>query len=199
MAMRTRETKIVQLLQRWAPRPVDQCRVLEIGCGTGTNLLELLRLGFAPDRLVGNDLLEERVAIARERLPRSTTLLTGDAVELDATLGQFDIVYQSTVFTSVLDPGYRRCLANRMRALVAPGGGILWYDFTHNNPKNRDVRRVTVRELRALFPGAVFDVRRVTLAPPIARVVAPINPLLYDVLHWLPVLRTHCLCWIQIS
>ena len=46
------------------------------------------------------------------------------------------------VFPSILDDSFQQKLADRMWALTKPGGGILWYDFIYNNPRNPDVRGV---------------------------------------------------------
>ena len=35
---------------------------------------------------------------------------------------------------------------------VRPGGGVLWYDFTFDNPRNPDVRGVPLARVRELFP-----------------------------------------------
>jgi len=80
---------------------------------------------------------------------------------------------------------------------VRPGGGVLWYDFTFNNPSNPDVRGVQLKRVRELFPQGRISVRRVTLAPPISRRVVRIHPTMYAVFNALPLLRTHILCFIQ--
>ena len=41
-----------------------------------------------------------------------------------------------------------------------------------------------------------IDVRRVTLAPPLARAVCAVHPSLYTLFNALPLLRTHRLAWI---
>ena len=41
-------------------------KVLEIGCGQGTNLLKFIELGFKPENIIGNELLEDRVLNARK-------------------------------------------------------------------------------------------------------------------------------------
>lgn len=168
--------------------------VLEVGCGGGANLLRFLRWGFDPANLVGNELLPASLALARRRLPDEVELIGGDASELDC--GMFDIVYQSTVFSSILDDGFQHKLAQRMWAMTRPGGGILWYDFCYDNPKNRNVRGVPLRRVRELFPESVPVTRRVTLAPPISRMATRISPYFYPILNALPLLRTHALCWI---
>jgi len=176
--------------------PVGERRVLEIGCGGGVNLLQFLLLGFAPQNLVGNELLEQRLREARNKLPSAITLYAGDAAELALEEGSFDVVFQSTVFTSILDPDFRSRLARKMWSLTRSGGGILWYDFMFDNPRNRDVRGVPRGEIDVLFPAPVAWARRITLAPPIARLVTSVHPSLYSFFNLVPWLRTHCLCWI---
>jgi ubiquinone/menaquinone biosynthesis C-methylase UbiE len=89
------------LLIRWVHSceiaPLHNKSVLEIGCGKGDNLLQLLRLGFLPENLIGNELLESRVRLARHRLPEATRILDGDASALSLPANSFDIVFQSTV------------------------------------------------------------------------------------------------------
>src|SRR5436190_16062556 len=43
--------------------------IIEVGCGEGANLIELLQLGAEPERLSGNDLIGGRLAQARRVLP----------------------------------------------------------------------------------------------------------------------------------
>jgi SAM-dependent methyltransferase len=157
----------------------------------------MLQLGFRPANLVGNELLEERCAQARERLPAATRVVAGDASSLDLGSERFDVVFQSTVFTSILDPEFQARLARRIWTLVKPGGQVLWYDFTFDNPRNPDVRGVPLARIRALFPEGRVSSRRLTLAPPLARVLTRIHPSLYTCANLLPFLRTHVLCWIR--
>jgi hypothetical protein len=79
---------------------------------------------------------------------------------------------------------------------LRPGGAVLWYDFTVDNPHNADVRGVPLARVRTLFPQATIVHRRVTLAPPLARAVCRVHPTLYSVFNALPLLRTHLLAWV---
>jgi SAM-dependent methyltransferase len=171
-------------------------KLVDVGCGDGRNLLGFLSLGFQAQNLIGIELLEDRVATASSVLPQGI-VRSGDAASADISEGSQDVVFQSVVFSSLLDDAYQERLANRMWSWLRPGGGVLWYDFTYNNPKNPDVRGVPVRRVRALFPSGLFTVRRVTLAPPIARRICRIHPGLYSVFNAVPALRTHVLCWIR--
>ncbi len=195
--LQERQRALLSLFTRLGWRELDALSVLEVGCGSGGNLLELLQLGFTPQHLAGVELLPERFAQARARLPAGVTLWVGDAAALDLPAESLDIVYASTLFSSLLDAGFQERLAASMWRWVRPGGGVLWYDFTHDNPQNPDVRGVRLRRIRSLFPNAAIDARRVTLAPPIARRVAPLHPSLYTLFNLVPWLRTHRLCWLR--
>ncbi len=179
--------------------PVCEKRVLEVGCGNGPNLLQLILLGFRPENLVGIELLEERGLQAVHRLPAATKILVGDASEIDLGEERFDVVCQSTVFTSILDDDFQQNLARRMWLSAAGGGGVLWYDYVYDNPWNPDVRGVPISRIRQLFPHGRLKVWRLTLAPPIGRLVSKVSPRLYTVFNAFPFLRTHVLCWIQKS
>lgn len=173
-------------------------RLVEVGCGSGGNLLELLRLGFRPEHLIGIELLHERHAQARQVLPAATQLVLGDATQAAVPDGSQDIVFQATVFSSLLDPAFQQQLAATMWRWLRPGGAVLWYDFAVDNPFNRDVRGVPLARVRALFPAARrLRVRRVTLAPPLARVLCRLHPSLYGIANVVPWLRTHRLVWIE--
>lgn len=170
--------------------------LLEVGSGGGGNLLEMLWLGFAPEHLVGVELLPERHSAARKRLPSAVRLMSGDAAAAPWREERFDIVYASTVFSSLLDDAFQTRLAAVMWDAVKPGGAVLWYDFTVDNPRNADVRGVPLRRLRALFPQGRIRSQRITLAPPLARMVTRGHPALYGMCNAIPILRTHLLAWI---
>ncbi len=191
-----RQRAMLKLFSAQGLSNLSHLQLLEVGAGSGGNLLELLRLGFAPENLVGVELLEERAAVARRTLPQVLRFHAGDALALDIPPGSLDVVYQSVVFSSLLDDEFQTQLAQAMWRWLKPGGAVLWYDFTYNNPSNADVRGVPLARVRALFPKGQVRAQRVTLAPPIARRVAAVHPALYTLFNLTPLLRTHLLAWI---
>jgi SAM-dependent methyltransferase len=191
-----RQRAMLCLFRQFGLTDLSQLRLFEVGCGTGNNLLELLRMGFASHHLSGVDLLPKRCSHARRQLPSASAIYEGDALALALAPNSQHIVLASTVFSSLLDHQFQIRLAQAMWQWVQPGGGVLWYDFTVNNPRNPDVRGISIQRLSTLFPNAQIHTRRVTLAPPIARLVTAVHPALYTVFNTLPWLRTHVLAWL---
>jgi ubiquinone/menaquinone biosynthesis C-methylase UbiE len=196
MSTQERERALIRLFRRLGRQP-ESMTVLEMGCGAGGNLAELIKFGFAPQNLSGLDLLKERLVSARRRLPSDVTLIQGDALTAALPSADYDVLYVSTVFSSILDGEFQDLLARRMWSLVKPGGFVLWYDFVYDNPKNPDVKGVTLRRIGKLFPQGTLRSQRVTLAPPISRLVTRVHPELYTLLNAFPFLRTHVLCHIK--
>ena len=191
-----RQRALIALFARLGWTDLSDKRLFEVGCGGGANLLELLRLGFAPQHLSGAELLPERFTQARHVLPAAVALHAGDALQLELPAASQDAVFVSTVFSSLLDDAFQQRLADAMWRWVRPGGGVLWYDFTVDNPRNADVRGVPLARVRELFPHGQVQARRITLAPPIARAVTRVHPALYTLFNSVPLLRTHVLAWI---
>ena len=191
--MQQRDRAVLDALARHGLADLEGMRVLEIGCGDGNWLRDLVRWGATPERLVGVDLLADRLREAVRRGPPGSGFAQVLGGELPFRAGSFDLVIQSTVFTSILDPAVRAAVAGEMLRVLRPGGRVLWYDFHVNNPANPDVRAVSHAEIRGLFPGCAVDARRVTLAPPVARRLAGWSWLACRALELLPFLRTHSL------
>lgn len=195
-AQQERQRALLALFADLGWTDLENKRLIEVGCGGGGNLLELLQMGFAPQHLSGVELLPERFRHARDRLPAALVLHAGDALQLELPAGSQDAVYVSTVFSSLLDATFQQRMADTMWRWVRPGGGVLFYDFVYDNPRNPDVRGVPLRRVRELFPKGRLRARSVTLAPPISRRVCRIHPAAYTLLNALPWLRTHVLAWI---
>jgi ubiquinone/menaquinone biosynthesis C-methylase UbiE len=121
LMVQERQRILIRLFKSLGINDLSDLKVLEVGCGSGANLLELIQLGAVPENLVGNELLQDRLAAARQRLPEATKLLAGDASRLPLPDNTFDIVYQSTVFSSILDDDLQASLARKMWRLARGG------------------------------------------------------------------------------
>jgi ubiquinone/menaquinone biosynthesis C-methylase UbiE len=191
-ATEKRNRKAAVLLRCAGISLAEGTQCLEVGCGAGGWFSQLIEWGVAEDCLHGIELDPQRADQARARFA-SADIRTGDAVELPWPTGTFQIVIASTVFTSVLATEVRQLIANEIQRVIAPGGALLWYDFAFNNPRNPNVRGIKRRELTHLFPELNGEIKSVTLAPPLARLLAPKSLRVAELLEAVPVLRTHLL------
>jgi SAM-dependent methyltransferase len=197
-AMHQRQRAMLSLFARLGWEDLPARRVLEIGCGTGGTLLELLQLGFSARNLCGIEVSAERYAKAIQRLPAGVILIQGDVLKADLPTESEDIVMQSEVFSRLLDAPFQWQLAQAMWRWVRPGGGVLWYDSTAGADRP-DGRGVPMRRVRELFPHGRMIVRRIGLPEPLARAACALSPALYPLLGAIPGLRTHALAWIEKS
>jgi SAM-dependent methyltransferase len=165
---------------------LSKLTLLEIGAGSGSNTSFFHALGLPWKNIHANELLDERIAKLKKNFPE-IHIHPGDACRLESS-NRFDVVFQSMVFTSILDLQFKRKLASKMLDLVKPGGIVLWYDFRYNNPANKDVKGISVEEIVQLFPVEKIDLYRVTLAPPIGRRIGRLYNLVNAIF---PFLRTH--------
>jgi SAM-dependent methyltransferase len=187
------ERNVLTALRRSGFWPLGAKRLLDVGCGTGYWLRCLIAWGAQPQHLAGIDLLRNRVLDATKLSPPQVGLSCGSAVALPFRSESLDLVLQFTVFTSILDPDVRHRVADEMVRVLKPDGAILWYDFCVENARNPDVRSVKAAEIRQLFPTCSVKLARVTLAPPLTRLVAPLSWTLCALLNLVPPLRTHYL------
>jgi ubiquinone/menaquinone biosynthesis C-methylase UbiE len=186
-----RERQVLAILKRSGVSSLESKSILEIGCGTGDRLREFLKWGARPENIIGVDLLPDRVAEARRLSPDGLRIECGNAEKLDFPSASFDFVFQYTVFTSVLDRDLKRAIAAEMLRVVKAHGLILWYDYHVNNPRNPDVRGVNKREIGQLFPGCRIELRRVTLVPPLVRLIGRYSWLACYLLGRIPLFCTH--------
>ena len=99
--------------------------LLDVGCGPGTLTADLARL-VAPGRVVGVDVSEDVVALARAHVAEAglpdVELVAGDFRTAGLAPGSFDVVHAHQVLQHLRDPV--GALA-AMGALARPGGGTV--------------------------------------------------------------------------
>jgi len=169
-------------------------KILEVGCGWGNWLILLMSWGARPENLFGIDVLPERIETARQRLPKSEIVL-GRAEKLNWSNSFFDLVFQFTLFSSVVSAKARREMAAEVWRVLKPGGYFVSFDYFWANPNNPSTIGIGKKELQRLFPQASFYFRRLGLAPPLARRIVPISFSLAHFLEKTRILSGHYLAW----
>jgi len=85
----------------------------------------------------------------------------------------------------------KKKIAEEMLRVLKADGFILWYDFRMNNPKNPDVKRVKKKEIYELFPNCEIYLKRITLAPPLTRLIAHHSQFVCYILEKLKIFNTY--------
>lgn len=184
------ERVILLELRRAGVLDLAKLRILEVGCGNGLRLRDFVNWGADPTRLVGVDITPERIAQAR-RLSPNITFVCANADRLEFSNGSFDLVFQFSTFTSLLDYAMKRRVAEEMLRVLANDGCILWYDFRVRGREREHSAPIGRREIRELFAEGTVRLRSMTLAPPLARRLAPYWWTGCLLLEKIPLLRTH--------
>ena len=185
--------KIYSLILHEKFEDLSSLKIMEIGAGTGSNLSFFKNAGIKDKNIYANELLEDRIEGLRSNHP-SINIFPGNALDLNFK-NEFDIVFQSTVFTSILDLSFRQQLAEKMREMTKSGGIILWYDFTFSNPFQSYIKPVTKKDVRLLFcHNNKVKFYNVTLYPPIGKRTYGMYNLVNSIF---PFLRSHIIAVIS--
>jgi len=193
--MQSLQREVLSGLRKNKVRNLSNCEVLEVGCGSGGVLLQYQLLGVQPLHLWGLDIRFDPLPGARNRVPQAI-ILNANGAMLPVADHSFDLVLQYTAFSSILDEGLKKNMALEMLRVLKPGGFVIWYDFWLN-PTNKQTRGIKPAEIRQLFPRCKIQLKRVTLAPPIARRLVPFSWGLAHALESLKLLNSHYLALIQ--
>lgn len=126
-----------------SPAPLDACRVLELGCGDGANLIPIA-FQWPDSEFVGLDLSEQAVAkgnafIARAGL-KNIVLRACDIMEVSAQLGTFDYIISHGVYSWVPAPVRTKILSILRDNLSAQGIGYISYNC-YPGCHSRDIAR----------------------------------------------------------
>lgn len=124
-------------------------KILDVGCGAGFSLQGLLGYGLEPELLYGIDILEDRIARGRRRMP-SVHLTCGDATRMDYESACFDLVTESTMFIQITDESISRDIAREMLRVVKPGGYIVLTDWRYSFGR-AGYRALSGKRIRRLF------------------------------------------------
>jgi ubiquinone/menaquinone biosynthesis C-methylase UbiE len=130
-------------LEKLAARPGE--KVLEIGFGTGHCLVALAKSVGPAGRVVGVDISDGMLAIARkhlqqERLDERVELFLGDAAKLSfLEEGSLDVIFMSFTLELFDNPEIPRVLQECHRVL-RPGGRVAIVSMTKTDPPGKAVR-----------------------------------------------------------
>jgi methyltransferase-like protein/Fe-S-cluster containining protein len=121
----------VATLYGMTPPPVERCRVLELGCTDGGNLVPMA-LGLPQARFVGLDLSPRQVETGRQIIEqlglKNIDLRVMDLMDVDGSFGEFDFIICHGVFSWVPRPVQDKILAICSQHLAPQGVAYVSYN-----------------------------------------------------------------------
>jgi SAM-dependent methyltransferase len=120
--------ELMAFLRDWSIKHPAPGRALDLGCGTGTNVITLAKHGW---KVTGVDFARLAVQAARRKARQAGVqidLQVGDVTDLRQVSGPFDLVLDLGCFHSLSPQGREKYIQNLER-LLAPAGVYLVYAF----------------------------------------------------------------------
>jgi len=115
---------VMATLHGLSPAPVDKCRVLEVACGDGSNLLPMAYT-LPESEFVGFDLAGEPIERGKKMIHelglKNLSMFQGDLMKVGDELGQFDYIIVHGVYSWVPKP-VREGVLDLVNRLLTPDG-----------------------------------------------------------------------------
>jgi ubiquinone/menaquinone biosynthesis C-methylase UbiE len=108
-------------------------RAIDLGCGTGTNVITLARAGW---QVTGVDFAPRAIKVARKKLKKAdirATLFVKDVTNLEEIDGPFDLAFDLGCFHGIPEDGKIKYLEELDRILAASGFWLM-YGFLKSDP-----------------------------------------------------------------
>jgi len=157
-------------------------RVLDVGCGGGADLYQLLRLGYSPTLITGMDIQTDRLEEAKRLYPH-IRWINGDATQIAFENGIFDLILESGMFTTLPDDTVRSAIASEMVRVCQSGEYLVLADWWTPKPGDSNYEALTKREVRKLFAVGreteLVGIHKGALVPPVGRFLSKYAAWLY--------------------
>jgi len=163
------------ILHGLTPAPVERCRVLEIGCNEGANLIPMA-YAIPTSEFVGFDLARLPIERGQQRIRElgltNVRIFASDLLEVGVELGQFDYIIAHGVYAWVPEPVRDRLLALCGELLAANGIAVVSYNVLPGGHLRKMLREMMLRYVE----GIEDPLRRVTESLAFLRFLAESRP-----------------------
>ncbi len=127
-------------------------RAIDIGCGTGTNLITLARSGW---KVTGVDFAPRAIRLAQQKLKKAgvqAEVRVEDATKLNTIHDSFDLALDLGCFHGIVPDGRKRYL-KQLDRILAPNGFWLLYAFVRpeTDPSSPGLTEVEIRQICSML------------------------------------------------
>jgi len=127
-------------------------RALDIGCGTGTNIITLARAGW---HVTGIDFAPRAVSLAKQKIRNArlkADIQLKDATKLDGISGLFDLAFDLGCFHGI-PQNLRSKYLEQVKRVLAPDGFWLMYGFmkSETDPSTPGLTEAEVDRISSQF------------------------------------------------
>jgi SAM-dependent methyltransferase len=147
------------------PAPVTACRVLELGCGSGANLIP--QAYYLPEsRFTGIDMAAEPIAVARAMAGdlglSNIDLRVADLRDLGTEVGEFDYIFAHGLYSWIPSDVRDRLLAVCSERLAPQGVAFVSYNVYPGRYPRHMIREILMYHTRAIEDPAqrIAEARR---------------------------------------
>ena len=142
------QPEVIQLIEQWK----FESPVLDLGCGTGDNTIELARRGLV---VKGLDAVPEALERARKKtekagLKQSPEFVLGDALRLDESGLKARTVLDCALFHTFSDEE-RKDYIRGLEAVLSSGGRLHILSFSELETRQPGPRRLSLSEITGSF------------------------------------------------
>jgi cyclopropane fatty-acyl-phospholipid synthase-like methyltransferase len=120
--------ELEEFIQRHPPG-----RAIDLGCGTGTNVITLARRGW---QITGIDFVPKAIRQAKRKARLAgveSPFFVGDVTDPNFFTGNYDLILDIGCYHA-LSPEQRQTYRDNLRRHLAPTGTFLLYAFTDQDP-----------------------------------------------------------------
>ena len=150
-------------------------RIIDIGCGSCSDLINLVSFGFNQRNLYGVDINNSDINFGKTNYP-NLNLSNQNAMLLNYEDSFFDLTMESTMFVQLSNRDISKKIAEEMIRITKSKGYILLIDWRYgklNNPKFLALNKKRVKEIFKVNKSThLISIVPGMLIPPIGRFVS---------------------------
>ena len=147
-------------------------RIADIGCGSCTDLMNLVSMGFNQNNLYGIDINKVDIDFGKKNFPL-LKLTNQNAENLSFEDNFFDLVYESTMFVQLNDEEISERISNEMLRVTKKNGFLIIFDWRYGKINDKRFLSCNKKRVKKMFKigisSTLISVIPGMLVPPLGR------------------------------